>query len=63
MINNLVFKDINLVTNDDIDVHASGHGSAEDHKLMLSLLKPEFFLPYFMPAKERYAHKHLAMDM
>ena len=63
MINNLIFKDINLITNDDIDVHASGHGSMEDHKLMLSLLKPEFFLPYFMPAKERYAHKHLAMDM
>jgi hypothetical protein len=30
---------------------------------MLSLLKPQFFLPYFMPAKERYAHKNLAMDM
>ncbi len=63
MINNLIFKDINLITNDDIDVHASWHGCAEDHKLMLSLLKPEFFLPYFMPAKERYAHKNLAMDM
>ncbi len=63
MINNLVFKDINLITNNDIDVHASGHGSAEDHKLMLSLLRPQFFLPYFMPAKERYAHKNLAMDM
>lgn len=63
MINNLVFKDINLVTNDDIDVHASWHGCIEDHKLMLSLLRPQFFLPYFMPAKERYAHKNLAMDM
>lgn len=63
MINNLIFKDINLITNDDIDVHASWHGCAEDHKLMLSLLKPQFFLPYFMPAKERYAHKNLAMDM
>ena len=63
MINNLVFKDIRLITNDDIDVHASWHGCAEDHKLMLSLLRPQFFLPYFMPAKERYAHKNLAMDM
>jgi len=63
MINNLVFKWINLITNDDIDVHASWHGCIEDHKLMLSLLRPEFFLPYFMPAKERYAHKNLAMDM
>ncbi len=63
MINKLVFKDVNLITNDDMDVHASWHGWAEDHKLMLALLKPQFFLPYYMPAKERYAHKQLGMDM
>jgi len=26
MKNNLVTKDIKLITNDDMDVHASGHG-------------------------------------
>lgn len=63
MINNLVFKDVNLITNNDMDIHASGHGWAEDHKLMLALLKPKFFLPYYMPAKERFAHKQLGLDM
>ena len=63
MINKLVIKDINLITNKEMDVHASWHGWIEDHKLFLNLLKPEFFLPYFMPAEERYDHKKIALDM
>jgi ribonuclease J len=63
MINDLVVKDVNLVTNDEIDIHASWHGYMEDHKLFLSLLNPEFFLPFFMPPSERYAHKKIALDM
>lgn len=59
MLNDLVVKDINIITNDDVDIHASGHGNEEDHKLMLSLLRPKFFFPYFMPAVERYAHRAL----
>ncbi|HCY21788.1 TPA: hypothetical protein DIC40_08330 [Patescibacteria group bacterium] len=35
----------------------------EDHKLFLSLLRPNFFLPFYMPAAERYAHKKIALDM
>ncbi len=63
MLNDLVVKDINIITNDDVDIHASGHGNEEDHKLMLSLLRPKFFFPYFMPAVERYAHRALGLKM
>lgn len=63
MINDLVVRDVNLITNDEIDVHASWHGYMEDHKLFLSLLRPNFFLPFYMPAAERYAHKKIALDM
>ncbi|MFA6256323.1 MAG: ribonuclease J [Candidatus Absconditabacterales bacterium] len=63
MFDELVIKDINLITNKEMDVHASGHGGIEDHKLFLNLLKPNFFLPYFMPAEERYDHKKIALDM
>lgn len=63
MIDDLVTKEINLITNDDMDIHASWHGNIEDHKLFISLLKPEFFLPYFMPAAERYDHKKIWLDM
>jgi ribonuclease J len=63
MKNNLVSKDIKLITNDSMDIHTSGHGGAEDHKLMLTLLKPQFFLPFFLDATARYAHRDLAINM
>lgn len=63
MIDDLVLKNVNIITNDDIDIHASWHGGEEDHKLMLSLLRPQFFLPYFLNAAARYAHKWVAMKM
>ena len=63
MINDLVVRDVNLITNDEIDIHASWHGYIEDHKLLLSLLRPNFFLPFYMPAAERYAHKKIGLDM
>jgi ribonuclease J len=46
-----------------MDVHTSGHGYAEDHKLFLSLIKPQYFLPAFDDMTHRYAHKKLALDM
>lgn len=63
MIDDLVTKEINLITNDDMDIHASWHGNIEDHKLFISLLKPDFFLPYYMAAAERYDHKKIGLDM
>lgn len=61
MMNALVTKGINLVTNDAMDIHASGHGNAEDHKLMLSLIKPQYFLPFYIEAFLRYEHKKLGL--
>jgi len=63
MMDKLVQKDINLITNSDIDIHASGHGWIEDHKLFLNLVNAEYVLPFYMTAFHRYAHKKLALDM
>ena len=63
MINTLVVQWINMITLDDMDIHASGHGWAEDHKIMLGLLKPQRFLPFYTEASLRYRHRALAMDM
>ena len=63
MIDELVQKDINLITNSDIDIHASWHGSAADHKLFLNLVNAKYVLPYYMPAYHRYKHRQLALDM
>ncbi|MFA5747669.1 MAG: ribonuclease J [Candidatus Absconditabacterales bacterium] len=63
MMNNLLARGVDLITNDDMDVHTSGHGHAEEHKLILSLLKPQFFLPYYTEMMLRYVHKKLALNM
>jgi len=63
MMDKLVQKDINLITNNDIDIHTSGHGGKEDHKLFLNLVNAEYVLPFYMTAFHRYAHKKLALDM
>lgn len=63
MINALVVQWIKMITLDDMDIHASGHGWAEDHKIMLGLLRPNFFLPFYTEATLRYKHRELAMDM
>ncbi len=63
MINSLVIQGISIITIDDMDIHASGHGGAEDHKIMLGLLKPQFFLPFYTEASLRYRHRTLALDM
>ena len=59
----LVKRGVNLVTNNDMDIHASGHGWVEDHKLMINLINPEFFLPFYMNAYFRYEHRKLGMEL
>ena len=34
-----------VIYQDLCDVHVSGHGSRDDHRLMLSLVRPQFFIP------------------
>lgn len=61
-INRFLKKDALVITNDDLDLHTSGHGNEEDLKIMMQLTNPRYFLPvhgeYFM----RVAHKKIAMD-
>lgn len=63
MMDNLTMLGVNLIATSDMDVHASGHGGEEDHKLMLALTKPQFFMPYYIEATMRYAYRKVAMDM
>lgn len=63
MTNNLLLQGVDLITNNDMDVHTSWHGYAEDHKLFLSLIRPQYFMPFFDDLVHRHAHKKLWLDL
>ncbi len=58
--NNLLRLGARVITNKNLDVHTSGHASAEDLKLMHSLLKPKFLVPVHGELHMRHAHRDLA---
>jgi ribonuclease J len=50
----------NVVTPNDAPVHASGHGYAEEIKLMLNLVRPRYVLPVHGDFKRLRLHAELA---
>jgi len=49
-----------VLTPKDTPIHASGHGYAEELKLMLNLVKPKYVLPAHGDHKRIYLHSRLA---
>ena len=45
------------------DVHVSGHACQEEQKLMLSLIKPKFFIPVHGEYRQLIAHRNTARQM
>lgn len=45
------------------EFHVSGHGSTEDLKLMISLIKPKFLVPIGGTYRQMVAYKHIAKEM
>lgn len=44
-------------------VHASGHGSQEELKLMLNLMRPKYFIPIHGEFRMQHAHRKLAIQV
>ncbi len=63
MINELIRKWADVVTNKELDLHVSWHWRQDDLKLMLSLVKPQYFVPVHWELYMRYAHKKLAVQL
>lgn len=63
VINNLVEKGIKVINHTSQNVHVSGHASQEELKLMLSLVKPKYFIPMHGEARQLNTHKDLAIEL
>jgi ribonuclease J len=59
-IDRLYHNGCDVVTAQDAPVHASGHGYAEEVKLMLNLVKPRYVMPFHGDFKRLRLHAQLA---
>ncbi len=63
MIDNIIRQGAKVIDNKSMDIHASGHGSAEDIKTMISLIKPKYLLPNHGSLSMRTALGQIGRDL
>ncbi len=63
VINELTRKGADVVYEGIADIHVSGHARQEELKLMLSLVKPKYFMPVYGEYVHLLSHKELAMSL
>lgn len=62
-IDNLLRLGANVIYGRDRGIHVSGHGSQEDLKTMLNLVRPKFFIPVHGEYRMLKKHGELAVSM
>ncbi len=62
-INRLFRRGANVIYDAIAPVHVSGHASQEEMKLMLQLVKPEYFVPVHGELRHLRQHAAMAMDL
>jgi ribonuclease J len=60
VINHLARRGADVITEDIKHVHVSGHGSVEELKLMLSLVRPRYFVPVHGEYRQLAQHARVA---
>lgn len=63
VINSLLHLGVQVHYEHDADIHVSGHASEEELKLMLSLVRPKFFMPVHGEYKHLKANAKIAENM
>ncbi len=63
VINELMKRGANVVYERMYDVHVSGHACAEELKLIMSIVKPQYFIPVHGEQKHLMKHAELAQLM
>lgn len=63
VINKLYLKGAKVyTTSNDVNIHTSGHGRQDELKLLLRLIKPEYFMPVHGEYRMLKAHAGLAIE-
>jgi len=60
VINHLARRGVEVITESDKHVHVSGHGSGEELKLILSLVRPRYFMPVHGEYRQLARHARVA---
>lgn len=63
VVNKLIQKGAEVIYSDIADTHVSGHACSEELKLMLSLIKPKYFMPVHGEYRHLKAHADIAENM
>jgi ribonuclease J len=58
--NHLARRGATIISDDQKHVHVSGHGSGEELKLVISLIKPKFFVPIHGEYRQLARHARMA---
>jgi ribonuclease J len=63
VVNKLFMKGAEVIYSDIADIHVSGHAHQEELKLMLSLIKPKYFMPVHGEYRHLHRHAMIAEDL
>lgn len=63
VMNHVARRGATVITDADKHIHVSGHGSAEELKLVLALVKPRFFVPIHGEYRQLSTHARLASSV
>ena len=63
VINQLMKIGSEVVYNTLADIHVSGHACQEEQKLVLALVRPQYFIPVHGEYRQLMAHKETAIEM
>ncbi|HES6767175.1 TPA: ribonuclease J [Streptococcus pyogenes] len=63
LINTIQETGVDVIHGKVNNIHTSGHGGQQEQKLMLSLIKPKYFMPVHGEYRMQKVHAGLAMDI
>ena len=63
VVNRLFEKDVDVIYNEVLDIHVSGHACQEELKLVHTLIKPKYFMPVHGETRHLVIHAELAKQL